>query len=549
MPAVPLFLGLDVGGTNIKAGAVNAEGVVLGRGSVPTGQADGCEIGLDRIEAAARAALDDAGLGPADVAAVGLATPGPMDLKSGTLLCPSNLPGWRDWPVRDAVAGRFGKPTVLQNDANAAAYGEYWSGAGRDADSLVLWTLGTGIGCGIILRGLVIEGEHSHGSECGHIIVDSSADARVHPGTGQSGTVEAYCGARGVVARTREALDAGRPSSLNDRIAGGAKLTPKLVCEAAAGGDELATELLTETARWLGIATVSVLHTIDPDAVLLAGAMTFGGPRDPDRRVIPGDPAGGGAGPGVPDRRGAPGRELRETRRGRGRRRGCRLRPAGPSRNRGGNRGAGRRRTGRGGGIGRRAVRRGAADIEKLSVATGGPRCASFGFDSPVALRRGNDIFPHAGFMRTLLSAAVLSAVAFFGSAEPAAAQVSIGIGSGGVGYGGFGRGVSPYRSAFRGSTFRGTTFGRSYGVSPYGYGSSFNRGFGNYGRSSFGYGTRGFGSSYYGSNFGTFGRSYGRGYGVPSYGYGGLGRGLGYGSVGFGNRGFGGSGLSLRIR
>ena len=277
-PSGPLFLGLDVGGTNIKAGCVGPAGEVLGRGAVPTGQADGCAIGLDRIEAAARAALQDAGAELQDVAAVGLATPGPMDLKTGTLLCPSNLPGWRDWPVRDAVAGRFGKPTVLQNDANAAAYGEYWSGAGRDADSLVLWTLGTGIGCGIILRDLVIEGEHSHGSECGHIIVDSSPDARRHPGTGQRGTLEAYCGARGVIARTEEALNSGRPSSLQERVAAGAAVTPKLVCEAAAGGDELATEILVDTARWLGVGTVSVLHTIDPDAVLLAGAMTFGGP-------------------------------------------------------------------------------------------------------------------------------------------------------------------------------------------------------------------------------------------------------------------------------
>ena len=279
-PASPgeLFLGLDVGGTNIKAAVVDAAGAMRGRGTVPTGQADGCEVGLDRIEAAAREALTDAGVGLERIAAVGLATPGPMDLKTGTLLCPSNLPGWRDWPVRDAVRDRLGKPTVLQNDANAAAYGEYWSGAGRAADSLVLWTLGTGIGCGIILRDLVIEGEHSHGSECGHVVVDSSPNARVHPGTGQPGTVEAYCGARGVTARTREALDAGRPSSLHEAVAGGAKLTPKLVCEAAAGGDELATEILTETARWLGVATVSVLHTIDPDAVLLAGAMTFGGP-------------------------------------------------------------------------------------------------------------------------------------------------------------------------------------------------------------------------------------------------------------------------------
>ena len=280
-PTGTLLLGIDVGGTNIKAGVVDADGAVLGRGKVRTGQADGTAAGLDRIEAAATGALADAGATLADVAAVGLATPGPMDLKTGTLLCPSNLPGWRDWAVRDAVAGRFGKPTTLQNDANAAAYGEFWSGAGRDADSLVLWTLGTGIGCGIILRGLVIEGEHSHGSECGHIIVDASPAARVHPGTGQSGTLEAYCGARAVVARTVERLDSGEESSLHAALAGGEPLTPRLVCEAAAAGDELATSILTETARWLGVGTVSVLHTIDPDAVLLAGAMTFGGAGTP----------------------------------------------------------------------------------------------------------------------------------------------------------------------------------------------------------------------------------------------------------------------------
>ena len=104
MPAAPLFLGIDVGGTNIKAGCVDAAGRALGRASVPTGQADGTAAGLDRIEAAATAALADAGRDLGEVSAVGLATPGPMDLKTGTLLRPSNLPGWRNWAVRDAVA-------------------------------------------------------------------------------------------------------------------------------------------------------------------------------------------------------------------------------------------------------------------------------------------------------------------------------------------------------------------------------------------------------------------------------------------------------------
>ena len=274
----PPLLGIDVGGTNIKAAVIGPGGILLGRGSVPTEQELGPAAGLDRIEASARQALEDAGVRLDQIAAVGLATPGPMNLKSGCLLCPSNLPGWRNWAIREAVAARFGKPTTLQNDANAAAYGEYWSGAGRDCDSLILWTLGTGIGCGIILRDAVIEGEHSHGSECGHIIVDSRPDARVHPGTGQAGTLEAYCGARAVKARTAERLDAGEPSVLADWLAAGERLSPKLICRAAAEGDELALSVMDDTARLLGVGTVSVLHTIDPDCVLLAGAMTFGGP-------------------------------------------------------------------------------------------------------------------------------------------------------------------------------------------------------------------------------------------------------------------------------
>ena len=277
-PSGPPLLGIDVGGTNIKAAVIDAGGALRGRGSVPTEQELGPAAGLDRIEAAAHAALADAGVDRTQIAAVGLATPGPMNLKAGALLCPSNLPGWRNWAIREAVEARFGKPTTLQNDANAAAYGEYWSGAGRDSDSLVLWTLGTGIGCGIILRDAVIEGEHSHGSECGHIIVDCRDDARRHPGTGMRGTLEAYCGARAVKARTREALDAGEPSVLNDWIAGGEPLSPKLICRAAAEDDALALKIVDDTARLLGVGTVSILHTIDPDCVLLAGAMTFGGP-------------------------------------------------------------------------------------------------------------------------------------------------------------------------------------------------------------------------------------------------------------------------------
>lgn len=272
----PVYLGIDVGGTNIKAGVVTAAGVPLTAAvSVKTEAALGPEAGLRNIEEAAQAAVAAAGIELIDLHAIGLATPGPMDIRRGMLLSPANMPLWKDMPVRDETARRLGKPTLLQNDANAAAYGEFWTGAAKEASSLVFWTLGTGIGCGIIYDNEIIEGAHSLGSECGHIIIDMDGP-RTHPGTGQRGTLEAYASARAIVARCREALDAGRRSLIADRLKAGEELTPKLIGTAAEQGDELADELVMETARCLGIGTVTLMHTIDPEMVLFGGAMTFG---------------------------------------------------------------------------------------------------------------------------------------------------------------------------------------------------------------------------------------------------------------------------------
>src|SRR5271155_4872620 len=188
-----LYVGIDVGGTNIKAGIVTASGKPPAKASLPTQADRGIEHGLEVIDRTVEAALANARLELSQIAAVGLATPGTMDIPGGWLLEPPNLPGWWHVPIRDKVAALFNKPTVLQNDANAAAYGEFWVGAARDAQSLVFWTLGTGIGCGIIVDHIIIEGEHSHGSECGHIVIDM--DSSRMSAAGQYGTLEAFCGA------------------------------------------------------------------------------------------------------------------------------------------------------------------------------------------------------------------------------------------------------------------------------------------------------------------------------------------------------------------
>ena len=112
-------------------------------------------------------AVTGAGLRLDQIAAIGVATPGTMDIPAGIILDPPNLKPWRNVPVRRHIQKTFGVPTAFQNDANAAAYGEYWAGAGKGTRSMVLFTLGTGIGGGIIIHDLVVEGEHSHGAEVG----------------------------------------------------------------------------------------------------------------------------------------------------------------------------------------------------------------------------------------------------------------------------------------------------------------------------------------------------------------------------------------------
>ena len=170
-----------------------------------------------------------------------------------------------------------GKPVGFANDANAAAFGEYWAGSGRQYNSLVMFTLGTGVGGGIILDGVSLDGSHSFGSELGHIIVDSRHDARLCVWGGGQGQLEAYASAPAVAARTADLLAAGRTSTLAARVAQGEELTSLMLFEEAEQGDELSQEVIVETARLLGVGIVSVVHAVDPEAVILGGAMNFGG--------------------------------------------------------------------------------------------------------------------------------------------------------------------------------------------------------------------------------------------------------------------------------
>ncbi len=221
--------------------------------------------------------MRDKQIDPSNVRSAGLGTPGPMNIPEGMILDPTNLPHWRFFPVRDKLSEELSLPVAFTNDANAAAYGEFWVGSGRKYDSMIMLTLGTGVGGGIIVNGSAVEGVNSFGAECGHIIIDSRPDARLCAWGGGRGELEAYASASAVALRAQNLLEEGRKSSLSQRVDAGEELTALMLCEEAEAGDQFSLDVIMETAMYLGIGIVTLVHTIDPGAVILGGAMNFGG--------------------------------------------------------------------------------------------------------------------------------------------------------------------------------------------------------------------------------------------------------------------------------
>jgi len=147
----PLYAGVDLGGTNIKAALVDDRGRLVAFHTEKTHAERGPEDAAARMGEAVHVLARQVRIATADIAAVGLGSPGPLDLAAGTIVRAGNLVGWDNFPLRDRVAAHCGLPVTFANDANAAAYGEFWVGSGREYDSLVLLTLGTGVGGGIII--------------------------------------------------------------------------------------------------------------------------------------------------------------------------------------------------------------------------------------------------------------------------------------------------------------------------------------------------------------------------------------------------------------
>jgi len=278
-------VGVDLGGTNIKAGVCDESARVLTKLSITTEAQRGPERVLDRIAEAAGLAAEQAGLSLARIGAVGVGAPGTIDFDAGVVTIAPNLPGWQDVPLRAGVAQRLGVTTIIENDANAAAFGEYWVGAGAKADPMVLLTLGTGVGGGIVIGGQLLHGASGAAAELGHLIVRFGGR---QCGCGNRGCLEAYASASAVAARFREAIEGGAESVLAHRVRAGEEITSEGIYRAAVDGDGLCQRIIEETGVLLGYGIVSVVHALNPQRVVLSGGMIGAGAMlmEPVRRTV-----------------------------------------------------------------------------------------------------------------------------------------------------------------------------------------------------------------------------------------------------------------------
>ena len=273
------IVGVDLGGTSIGVGVVPFEGgTVLGMRTLPTEPHRGAKFVVDRMVGMIQAAIKDAGreaaLADEAIIGVGVGSPGPLDRRTGTVLETPNL-GWRNFPLRDLVANATGLDAVLDNDANAATLGEWWMGAGRGVSTLVGLTLGTGIGGGIVIDGCVYHGASDVAGEIGHMTIDSTGRKC---NCGNYGCLEAYASGPAIAARAVEGLEAGQPSVLPEMVDGNLdQITAETVYEAIVAGDQYATEVMHETAKFLGTGVANLINVLNPEMVVVSGGVTRAG--------------------------------------------------------------------------------------------------------------------------------------------------------------------------------------------------------------------------------------------------------------------------------
>ncbi len=276
-------IGVDLGGTNIVSVIVNHQGKIVNRQKVPTLAERGKEATIKKIIETIHENIIQSTIAIDDIIGIGIGAPGPLDVKRGIINFAPNLPGWRDVPLRKILEDEFNMKVVLENDANAAAWGEMCFGAGQGVDNLVCFTLGTGIGGGIIIDGKIYHGNNYCAAELGHMTVNKDGP---HCNCGNYGCLEAYSSATGIknriINRIREGIKSEFLNFDNDEELF-ESLRLKLIFESARKGDKLTKGVVEEAISYLGIAIANIANILNPKMVVLVGGITNEG----DKLLIP----------------------------------------------------------------------------------------------------------------------------------------------------------------------------------------------------------------------------------------------------------------------
>lgn len=273
------IVGVDLGGTNIVAGALAEDGSdVVALRSEPTRADQGADAVVDRIirmiDTVIAETIAHTGARREDVIGVGVGAPGPLDREKGIVVTTPNL-GWTNFPLRDVIAERVRIPVRIDNDANCATLGEWWLGAAKGANNVIGMTIGTGIGGGIILGGRLYHGSSDVAGEIGHATIDITGRRCK---CGNYGCLEAYASGPSIADRAREAVGSD-DDALLARLVGGdlQRITAATVYEAAMRGDDVALDVVRETARFLGAGVANLLNIFNPEVVVIAGGVTQAG--------------------------------------------------------------------------------------------------------------------------------------------------------------------------------------------------------------------------------------------------------------------------------
>ncbi len=281
-----LFIGIDLGGTKISTALVDPSGRIVARDYRETLAAKGQKVVVERMVDAARRVMDEAGVVPSQVIGVGVGSPGPIDSRTGVVTAPPNLPGWRDVPLKQLIEEKLGLPTFLENDANAAALGEYRFGAGQGVQNMIYVTVSTGIGGGLILNGQLYGGATGAAGEIGHMTVLPWGP---YCGCGNRGCLEALASGTAIAREGRELVRRGVPTLIAELAEGNPeRVTAKLVAEAAHRGDIEAQEILREAMAYLGVGMANLVNLFNPELIVIGGGLTKLGEElfGPVRRAI-----------------------------------------------------------------------------------------------------------------------------------------------------------------------------------------------------------------------------------------------------------------------